>query len=61
MSRVLTIFGVVILLIGWGAAALLFDLPAPSTNQGLAVFPYTIVFTLLFIPKVAIVGVLSLL
>lgn len=61
ISRGFSIFGAVIVMVVWLAAALVINLPAPSTSQGLAVLPYTIVYTLLFIPKVVIAGVVSLL
>ncbi len=61
ISRGFSIFGAAIVMVVWLAAAWLINLPAPSTSQGLAVLPYTIVYTLLFIPKVVIVGVVSLL
>lgn len=61
ISRGFSIFGAAIVMVVWLAAALLINLPTPSTSQGLAVLPYTIVYTLLFIPKVVIAGVVSLL
>lgn len=61
ISRGFSIFGAAIVMVVWLAAALLINLPTLSTSQGLAVLPYTIVYTLLFIPKVVIAGVVSLL
>lgn len=59
ISRVFSaIMGIVVLVV-WFAAAMFIDLPAPSTNQGLAILPYTTGYILLFIPKAIITGVFS--
>lgn len=61
ISRGFSIIGAIVVLVLWLAAAVFIDLPAPSTSQGLTVLPYTIVYTLLFIPKAVMTGVFSLL
>jgi hypothetical protein len=61
MAKGFSMFVAAIMLIVWFAIALLINLPAPSTTQGLMVLPYTIIYFLLLIPKALITGMLNLL